>query len=147
MGSIEKGAVHLGLNKSHITAMRTLAVVCISLSSLGLLVLLDGAQGFCFPGTDIDKGNHGGHCMADSSGVEYRACYARCDCWSDFPDMGGNKTGEVDALCIMDECSCVYNLDLCPFGTLKTSIWCCNTVGITCEDCQCDTDGNCKCDP
>ena len=28
----------------------------------------------------------------------------------DFPDMGGNKTGEVDALCILDECSCVYNL-------------------------------------
>ena len=49
--------------------MKTLAVVCISLTSLGLLVLLDGAQGFCFPGTDIDKGNHGGHCMADSSGV------------------------------------------------------------------------------
>ena len=24
--------------------------------------------------------------------------------------MGGNKTGEVDALCVLDECSCVYNL-------------------------------------
>ena len=42
--------------------------------------------------------------------LEYEACYARCDCWSDFPDMGGEKIGEVDALCLFDKCYCDYNL-------------------------------------
>ena len=41
---------------------------------------------------------------------EYEACYARCNCWSDFPDMGGEKIGEVDALCLFDKCYCDYNL-------------------------------------
>merc|ERR1719159_1797861 len=118
-----------------------LSLAVISLFALG------GVRSFCFPGEDGGIGDHSAHCMGDSSGVEYQACYARCDCWDDFPDMGGNKTGEVDALCILDECSCVYNLDMCGFGTLKTSIWCCNTVGITCRDCSCDHDGHCDCHP
>ncbi len=29
------------------------------------------------------------------------ACYARCNCWSDFPDLGGEITHEVDALCFL----------------------------------------------
>ena len=41
---------------------------------------------------------------------EYEACYARCNCWSDFPDMGGEKIGELDALCLMDGCWCNHDL-------------------------------------
>lgn len=54
------------------------------------------------------------------------ACYARCNCWTDFPDMGGQVfvsilkpvhllclyeqiTHEVDALCMMDACWCSFN--------------------------------------
>merc|ERR1719510_625023 len=71
------------------------------------------------------------------------ACYARCNCWTDFPDMGGQVTHEVDALCMMDACWCSYNQDLCPYGTLKTNPYCCTKVGITCDDIVCDTEGEC----
>ena len=37
------------------------------------------------------------------------ACYARCNCWSDFPDMGGHITHEMDAWCFQDACWCSYN--------------------------------------
>ena len=50
-----------------------------------------------------------------------------------------------------DEQICFYmNTKLiqaaCPFGTLKTNTFCCNTVasGYTCKDFDCDTDGNCE---
>ena len=88
------------------------------------------------------------------------ACYARCNCWTDFPDMGGQITHEVnlyctcrelfdnvkvDALCLMDTCFCSYDQDGCPYGTLKTNAWCCTKTGITCDDTFCDTEGNCAC--
>ena len=37
------------------------------------------------------------------------ACYARCNCWSDFPDMGGQITHEMDAWCFQDACWCSHN--------------------------------------
>ena len=79
--------------------------------------------------------------------VDMEACYARCNCWTDFPDMGGQITHEVDALCMMNACWCSYNQDLCPFGTLKTNPYCCTKVGITCDDVVCDTDGECTTKP
>jgi len=101
------------------------------------------ANGFCFhaPG---GVGEYHQVCDEHDSGVEYDACYARCNCWSDFPDMGGEKIGELDALCLMDGCWCNHDLARCPYGTLKTNPYCCNTVGITCDDITCDTDGNCE---
>ena len=92
--------------------------------------------------------------------LEMEACYARCNCWSDFPDMGGQITHEVDAQCFLDSCWCSYNQvsgntflkifnfpfptqDLCPYGTLKTNPYCCTKNGITCDDVHCDTEGNC----
>merc|ERR1739838_281177 len=75
------------------------------------------------------------------------ACYARCNCWTDFPDMGGQITHEVDALCMMDACWCSFNQNTCPFGTLKTNPYCCTKQGITCRDIVCDTDGNCDTKP
>ena len=42
------------------------------------------------------------------------ACYARCNCWTDFPDMGGQITHEVKVINILLQikestvnCSCV----------------------------------------
>ena len=76
--------------------------------------------------------------------TDFEACYARCNCWSDFPDMGGVITHEVDAQCFLDACWCSYNQNTCPYGTLKTNPWCCTkTEGWRCRDWDCDTDGNC----
>ena len=75
--------------------------------------------------------------------LEMEACYARCNCWDDFPNMGGQITHEVDAWCFQDACWCSYNQNLCPFGTLKTDPWCCITTGFTCDQWDCDTSGNC----
>ena len=36
--------------------------------------------------------------------LEMEACYARCNCWTDFPDMGGEITHEIDAWCFQDAC-------------------------------------------
>ena len=41
----------------------------------------------------------------------------------------------------------IFVKDGCPYGTLKTNPYCCNTVGITCDDIECDTDGNCNTKP
>ena len=72
------------------------------------------------------------------------ACYARCNCWTDFPDMGGQITHEMDAACFLDACWCSYNQDACPYGTLKTNPFCCSKTGFKCNEFTCDTDGNCE---
>ena len=75
---------------------------------------------------------------------DFEACYARCNCWTDFPNMGGQITHEVDAQCFLHTCWCSYNQDLCPYGTLKTNPWCCTkTDGWRCRDWDCDTNGEC----
>merc|ERR1712038_228323 len=73
-----------------------------------------------------------------------KACYARCNCWTDFPDMGGQITHEMDAWCLQDACWCSYNQDSCPYGTLKTNPFCCSLSGFQCNEFDCDTDGNCE---
>merc|ERR1739847_98998 len=115
-----------------------------SLTMLRLL-LLSGAlvayvNGFCFH----NGGGIGEYHWECSQSIEMEACYARCNCWTDFPDMGGQITHEVDAWCFQDACWCSYNQDTCPFGTLKTDPWCCTKNGFTCDEWTCDTDGNCE---
>merc|ERR1711988_1984781 len=102
--------------------------------------LLAYTYGFCFnqPG---GIGEYSKECMQS---IEMEACYARCNCWTDFPDMGGEITHEVDAWCFQDACWCSYDQDGCPFGTLKTNPWCCTKNGFTCDEWTCDTDGNCE---
>merc|ERR1711934_987061 len=89
-------------------------------------------------------GEYHGTC---SDSIDMEACYARCNCWTDFPDMGGQITHEIDAWCFQDACWCSHNQESCPFGTLKTDPYCCTKVGITCDDVTCDTDGNCDTKP
>jgi len=113
--------------------------------SLGLILgfLAKNSEGFCAHGW----GGIGEYHKECPDSADFEACYARCNCWTDFPDMGGQITHEVDALCMMDACWCSYNQDLCPYGTLKTNPYCCTKVGITCDDVVCDTDGNCDTKP
>merc|ERR1719444_742465 len=75
------------------------------------------ANAFCFH----SGGGVGEYHWACSSSIEMEACYARCNCWSDFPNLGGQITHEADAWCFQDACWCSYNQDTCPFGTLKTN--------------------------
>ena len=63
---------------------------------------------FCFHGSG-GIGEYSAKCMSSDT-VEYEACYARCNCWSNFPDIDGEKIGEVDALCLFDKCYCDYDL-------------------------------------
>merc|ERR1719281_1424968 len=130
--------------------------------SLGLILgfLAKNSEGFCAHGW----GGIGEYHKECPDSADFEACYARCNCWTDFPDMGGQITHEVDALCMMDACwcsynqdlcpygtlktnpycssrgwssECSYNQDLCPYGTLKTNPYCCTKVGITCDDVVC----------
>ena len=47
------------------------------------------------------------HCP---SSVDFDACFATCQCY----DAADNPTHTHDALCILDECFCVF--DACPYG-------------------------------
>merc|ERR1719188_2653665 len=63
-----------------------------------------------------ESGNGGdrmvGYCPHDTYGanvIEFKeACYARCNCWTDLPSLGGHIYKEVDAICIRDKCYCVF---------------------------------------
>merc|ERR1712228_1169602 len=80
----------------------------------------------------------------ESGDLELEACYARCNCWTDFPDLGGEITHEVDAQCLLDTCFCSYDQVGCPYGTLKTNPFCCSrNAGWGCDEFTCDTDGEC----
>merc|ERR1712079_624580 len=97
--------------------------------------------GFCFH----QYGGVGEYSRKCSSGsVDLEACYARCNCWTDFPDMGGEITHEVDAQCFLDTCWGSYDQDGCPFGTLETNPWCCTKNGFTCDEWTCDPEANCE---
>merc|ERR1712029_294469 len=102
-------------------------------------VFLPFCSSFCFHAA----GGIGEYHASCSDSIDMDACYARCNCWTDFPDMGGQITHEVDAHCFLGACWCSYNQDLCPFGTLKTNPYCCTKQGITCDRVHRDTDGNC----
>jgi len=110
----------------------------------GLLLAVAGSgHGFCFHA----YGGVGEYSAECDDSIEMEACYARCNCWTDFPDMGGQITHEVDAWCFQEACWCSYDQAGCPFGTLKTDPYCCTKDGITCDDIVCDTDGNCDVKP
>merc|ERR1719320_492474 len=118
---------------------RRLAKMLVQAVTIILAIWAPLAHPFCFhaPG---GVGEYHGTC---SDSIDMEACYARCNCWSDFPDMGGHITHEMDAWCFQDACWCSYNQDGCPYGTLKTAPYCCTKQGITCDDVHCDTEGNC----
>ena len=55
----------------------------------GLLLAAAGSgHGFCFHA----YGGVGEYSAECDSSIEMEACYARCNCWTDFPDMGGQVT-------------------------------------------------------
>ena len=41
---------------------------------------------------------------------EFEACFALCQCY----DANDNPTHEHQAICVLDECFCVF--DSCPYG-------------------------------
>merc|ERR1712241_461550 len=57
-------------------------------------------------------GEHSKHCP---SSVDFEACFAKCQCY----DAYDNPTHTHDALCILDECFCVF--DACPYGRVVMS--------------------------
>ena len=62
-------------------------------------------ENFCFHAS----GGVGEYHWPCPDSIEMEACYARCNCWTDFPDMGGQITHEVDAWCFQDSCWCSYD--------------------------------------
>ena len=72
----------------------------------GLLLAVAGSgHGFCFHA----YGGVGEYSAECDDSIEMEACYARCNCWTDFPDMGGQITHEVDAWCFQEACWCSYD--------------------------------------
>ena len=53
---------------------------------------------------------------------DFEACFATCQCY----DANDNPTHMHDAICILDECFCVF--DACPYGRLASSPICCTKV-------------------
>merc|ERR1711963_379027 len=108
MGSLDKVAMSKG-------------ILCLTLISLCLL-LPQPTLSWCTTAGGV--GEHSRHCP---SSVDFEACFARCQCY----DAYDNPTHEHDAICILDECFCVF--DACPYGRLKTSPICCTkgTGGAT----------------
>merc|ERR1712079_348447 len=77
-------------------------------------------------------GDHSTHC---SDAVDFEACFATCQCY----DANDNPTHMHDAICVLDECFCVF--DACPYGRLASSPICCTKGSgntITCDN-YCDS--------
>merc|ERR1712110_449579 len=70
------------------------------------------------------------------SSVDFEACFAMCQCY----DANDNPTHEHQAICVLDECFCVF--DACPYGRLSSSPICCTKdhggASITCDN-YCDS--------
>merc|ERR1712215_399491 len=120
--------------------------LCVLLQSLTLV------QGWCSYASG-QAGNGGdamvGYCVHDTYGanvIEFKeACYARCNCWTDLPSLGGHIYKEVDAVCIKDACYCVYLKESCNHAFLKTDPYCCTPSyeAENCDNAVCDEDGWC----
>merc|ERR1712194_276044 len=108
---------------------------------ISFVALFAYANGFC---VNMPGGIGEYHQECTTTSIEMDACYARCNCWTDFPDMGGQITHEIDAACFLDACWCSHNQHGCPYGTLKTNPFCCSQTGFKCNEFTCDTDGNCE---
>merc|ERR1712098_246639 len=98
------------------------------LLSFMLLALISLADAWCTTGGGV--GDHSTHCS--SSSVEFEACFATCQCY----DANDNPTHMHDAICLLDECFCVF--DACPYGRLASAPICCTKgSGINCDN-YCD---------
>merc|ERR1712020_673805 len=86
-------------------------------------------ESFC-----IHAGGIGEYSRQCPDSADFDACFARCQCY----DGDGNPTHQMDALCPIDTCFCVFNS--CPYGRLITEPLCCTKGGgatITCQN-YCD---------
>merc|ERR1712203_521112 len=66
---------------------------------ISFVALFAYANGFCM---NMPGGIGEYHHECTTTSIEMDACYARCNCWTDFPDMGGQITHEMDAACFLD---------------------------------------------
>ena len=85
-----------------------------------LASLLAPAAPWCIPAGGV--GEYSTKCMESSSVgrsflsfiskhlSEFEACFALCQCY----DANDNPTHEHQAICVLDECFCVF--DSCPYG-------------------------------
>merc|ERR1719219_2577637 len=87
---------------------RRLTVTGLTLSLL--LVSLSGISGWCTTAGGV--GDHSSECP---SSVDFEACFAMCQCY----DANDNPTHTHRALCVLDECFCVF--DSCPYGRLSSN--------------------------
>merc|ERR1711992_403919 len=97
-----------------------------------LASLLAPAAPWCIPAGGV--GEYSTKCM-ESSSVEFEACFALCQCY----DANDNPTHEHQAICVLDECFCVF--DSCPYGRLSSNPICCTKGSgntITCSN-YCDS--------
>merc|ERR1712098_658158 len=101
---------------------------------MGLLVLscsIQNTRAWCSYayGTSGNGGDkmdaHCTHDFYDAGVIEFKeACYARCNCWTDLPSLGGEIYKEVDAICIHDKCYCVFAKGYCNHAFMKTDPYC-----------------------
>jgi len=113
------GSFNANLNSAH-------------LIMFSLLVLLLPATTYAWCTTAGGVGDHSTHC---SDAVDFEACFATCQCY----DANDNPTHMHDAICVLDECFCVF--DACPYGRLASSPICCTKGSgntITCDN-YCDS--------
>merc|ERR1739844_498659 len=113
--------------------MGSLEIFQLGFVMFSLLLLLLPATTFAWCTTAGGVGDHSTHC---SDAVDFEACFATRQCY----DAMDNPTHMHDALCILDECFCVF--DACPYGRLLTSPICCTKShggpnDITCRN-YCD---------
>ena len=57
---------------------------------------------------------------------EFEACFALCQCY----DANDNPTHEHQAICVLDECFCVF--DSCPYGRYRS-----HSNAVCCVKCMC----------
>merc|ERR1711936_1367528 len=81
-------------------------------------------------------GGVGDHRSECPSSVDFEACFAMCQCY----DANDNPTHTHQAICVLDECFCVF--DACPYGRLSSNPICCTKgtggASITCDN-YCDS--------
>merc|ERR1712203_981569 len=95
------------------------------------LMSLSGVSGWCTTAGGV--GDHSSECP---SSVDFEACFAMCQCY----DANDNPTHTHQAICVLDECFCVF--DSCPYGRLSSNPICCTkgTGGATINcDNYCDS--------
>merc|ERR1711862_1079130 len=85
-----------------------------TLSIFLLFLMITSGYTWC-----TSAGGVGEHSKKCYSSVDFEACFATCQCY----DANDNPTHKHDAICLFDECFCVF--DACPYGRLASSPICC----------------------